>query len=87
MGSKKRTWELTPEEILSMKRKELESLMTRVMNRLWKLVDHETYDRLTRPFIVACRGGLEYAREGLVQLVEVIKTKMATSRPSLRVVT
>jgi hypothetical protein len=83
----KRTWELTKEEILSMGARELRSWMTRVMNRLWKLVDRETYDRLTNPFIVACRGGLEYARKGLIELVKVIKNKMATSRPTLRVVT
>ncbi len=71
----KRTKDLTPEEILAFKAAELQHWMNRVMNRLYTLVEQETYFRLSREFVNTCRGGINYAKQGLIQLVKVIQEK------------
>jgi hypothetical protein len=79
----KRTKDLTPEEILAFQKKEFEHWMNRVMNRLYKLLEggHE-YKRLAREFVHTCRGGIEFAKKGLIQLVRVIQEKWTEPTPS-----
>lgn len=80
----KRTKDLTEEEILKFDKQQLVEWMNRVMARLNKLIDRQSYDRLTRQYVSVCRGGLEYAKRGLVQLVKIIREKWQD--PPLRIV-
>ncbi len=71
----KKTKDLAPEEILAFEKHELEHWMNRVMSRLFLLVEREVYNKLSRDFVLVCRGGIDYAKRGLIQLVKVIQEK------------
>jgi hypothetical protein len=80
----KRTKDLTPAEILAFEKEELRLWMDRIMRRLYKLVDRTVYDRLTRDFVLASQGGINFVKRGLIQLVQVIKERW--QEPALHVV-
>ncbi len=82
----RRTKDLTEEEIKSFNREELQHWMNRVMMRLFQLVDRATYDRMTKEFILLSKGGDEFIKKGLIQLVAVIKARWQDAYPPLRAV-
>ena len=84
MEQRKRTKDLTEEEILNFKTVELKQWMQRVMTRLHILLEREAYEKLARHYVDVCRGGIDYAKRGLIQLVKVIQEKW--QEPNLSVV-
>ena len=84
MEKEKRTKDLLEEDILQFNRVELKKWMSRVMARLYKLVGKRQYTKLTSRFIALCERGIEHARKGLIELVNVIKERW--QEPQLYVV-
>ena len=72
---RKLTKDLTEAEILGFDTTDLTHWMQRVMARLYKLLDKATYENLAVNYVLTCRGGIDYAKRGLVQLVKVIQEK------------
>ena len=81
MEDEKRTKDLQEEEILKFNRFELEKWMSRVMARLYKLIDKSEYHRLSSHYVAMCSRGIEHAKRGLVALVNVIKANWPKLEP------